>query len=162
MIPLLIWDLLWLLLIAPQLRSDGLCGICILAYLIQFYFFAGFCEEFIKYLTILRISKSVLTDDWRALLAYGICSGCGFATAENILYVLSSGYSTAVVRAFVSVPLHCMTGAIIGMSLARQRTGNQKDFCSKLTYSTLSLSLYFSHSQHSLFPGPYMEPSISS
>mmetsp|Transcript_12821 Transcript_12821/g.19295 ORF Transcript_12821/g.19295 Transcript_12821/m.19295 type:complete len:384 (-) Transcript_12821:242-1393(-) len=121
MIPLLIWDLIWVLAIAPQLKDGGLCGLCILAYLIQHYFFAGFCEEVVKFKVISRITNSSLTEDWRSMMVYGICAGCGFATAENILYVFSYGYITAIVRAFLSVPLHCTTGAIIGLGIAKRR-----------------------------------------
>jgi RsiW-degrading membrane proteinase PrsW (M82 family) len=121
MVPLLIWDLIWLLAIDPQLQDEGLCGLCILAYLLQAYFFAGFCEEVVKFKVISRLSDSQLTTDWRAMMVYGICSGCGFAIAENLAYVLSSGYPTAIVRAFTSVPLHCCTGGIIGLQLSRHK-----------------------------------------
>jgi RsiW-degrading membrane proteinase PrsW (M82 family) len=116
MIPLLIWDLIFLLAIQPHLKDTGLSGTAILAYFINFYFFAGFCEELVKYFVIRRILNSLLTPDWRSMLVYGICAGAGFACTENILYVFSGGYATAVVRAALSVPLHCTTGAIIGMS----------------------------------------------
>jgi RsiW-degrading membrane proteinase PrsW (M82 family) len=121
MIPLLVWDLIWILLIAPQLKDGGLCALCILAYAIQALFFAGFCEEVVKFKVISRITNSAVTNDWRTMLVYGICAGCGFATAENIAYVFSGGFATAVVRAFVSVPLHCCTGAIIGLEIAKRR-----------------------------------------
>lgn len=90
------------------------------------YGLQGFCEEFIKYLAIRRIEKSVLTADWRALMVYGLAAGCGFAVTENIMYVLSGGLVTAVVRAFLSVPLHCTTGALIGMAVAKGRTGGNR------------------------------------
>ena len=121
MIPLLIWDLIWVIGIEPHLKSNGLCGICILAYFLQFYFFAGFCEEVVKFKVISRLSDSQLTVDWRAMMVYGISSGCGFAMLENLLYVLSSGYPTAIVRSFTSIPLHCCTGAIIGLQISRQK-----------------------------------------
>jgi hypothetical protein len=71
MIPLLIWDLIYQFGIAPNLKQSGLSGLAILGYLIQFYFFAGFCEEAIKYFVILRIANSSLTKDWRSMLVYG-------------------------------------------------------------------------------------------
>jgi RsiW-degrading membrane proteinase PrsW (M82 family) len=121
MVPLLIWDLIWVLGIAPQLKEEGLCGLCILAYLLQSYFFAGFCEEVVKFKVISRLSDSPLSSDWRALMVYGLCSGCGFATAENLSYVLSYGYPVAIFRAFAAVPLHCCTGAIIGLHLSQHQ-----------------------------------------
>lgn len=75
---------------------------------------------------------------------YGVCAGAGFgkilmrtlfqplfcnvfgsayyaASLENIMYVAQFGVATGVVRSFVSVPLHCTTGAIIGLNLANRR-----------------------------------------
>lgn len=121
MIPLLLWDLIWVLGIDPYLRNNGLCALCIFAYFLQTYFFAGFCEEVVKFKVISRLSDSHLTVDWRSMMIYGICAGCGFALAENILYVLSFGYVTAIVRSFTSVPLHCCTGAIIGLQISRHK-----------------------------------------
>ena len=97
-----------------------------LAYAIQAYFFAGFCEELIKYFTISRLQDSVMTADWRACVVYGICAGCGFAMVENILYSLAGGYVTAIVRAFTAVPFHCTTGALLGIGVAKCRHLGQK------------------------------------
>ena len=119
--PLLLWDLIWTFGISPSMKQDGLCSICVLAYAIQSYFFAGFCEEAVKYFTINRLEKSSMTSDWRCFLVYGICAGCGFATLENILYVLSGGYVTALVRAFTAVPFHCVLAAITGVGIAKRR-----------------------------------------
>ena len=59
-------------------------------------------------------------------MVYGIAAGCGFATAENIMYVLSGGFVTAIVRGLLSVPLHCTTGAIIGVAVAKGRTESNR------------------------------------
>jgi hypothetical protein len=41
MVPLLLWDsLVWGALLAPRMKDDGLCPSCVLAYAINFYFFA--------------------------------------------------------------------------------------------------------------------------
>ena len=50
---------------------------------------------------------------------YGAASGAGFAILENIFYVLEHGFAVAVMRAFMSVPLHVFTGALIGYGLIR-------------------------------------------
>jgi RsiW-degrading membrane proteinase PrsW (M82 family) len=76
----------------------------------------------VKYLVVRRMERSMLAADWRALLVYGVAAGCGFAVAENIMYVLTGGFATAVLRAFLSVPLHCTTGALIGLGVAKGRT----------------------------------------
>jgi RsiW-degrading membrane proteinase PrsW (M82 family) len=151
MIPLLLWDLIWVYGIAPQLKEEGLCGLCVLAYLLQAYFFAGFCEEVVKFKVISRICDSQLTCDWRAMMVYGLCSGCGFATAENVSYVLSYGYPTAIFRAFAAVPLHCCTGAIIGLQLSQHQplSSSWTSLAKGRPPCSLSLSL-----THSLSSGP--------
>jgi protease PrsW len=59
-------------------------------------------------------------------VVYGTAVGLGFATVENVLYVLSAkaGWeSVAIMRAFVSVPFHGALGAIAGAYIARARFG---------------------------------------
>eukprot|EP01041_Mallomonas_annulata_P002752 gene2752-5420_t len=121
MIPLTIWDFMWRIAVQSHLKDRGLCSLCILGYFLNSYFIAGFLEEVVKYLAICRLQNSLLTPDFRCLMVYGVCAGAGFATVENLFYVLSSDFSTAIVRAFTSVPLHCLTGCLIGLELARQK-----------------------------------------
>ena len=52
MIPLLLWDMIWFAIDAALDKEGGVCALCLLAYFLQAYFFAGFCEEFVKYLVI--------------------------------------------------------------------------------------------------------------
>ena len=48
-------------------------------------------------------------------IVYGVMVGLGFATLENILYVLSEGTLTiAIMRGILSVPLHCTCGVFMG------------------------------------------------
>lgn len=54
-------------------------------------------------------------------LILGVAAALGFATVENILYVLESGFLTALVRAVVSVPSHALYGAIIGFYLGEAK-----------------------------------------
>lgn len=123
MLPLLILDSLGVSLVSLVFPpSDGkVTWLSVLQVLFISLFFAGFCEEFLKYVVIARIQKSPLISSWKSLLVYGISAGAGFATAENLSYVLRSDFSTAIVRAFLSVPLHCLTGSIIGMMIGLQR-----------------------------------------
>mmetsp|Transcript_4357 Transcript_4357/g.4474 ORF Transcript_4357/g.4474 Transcript_4357/m.4474 type:complete len:364 (+) Transcript_4357:222-1313(+) len=121
MIPLIVWDILWIISVQAHLKDGGLCATCVISYLLNSYFVAGFCEELLKWCVISRLKNSILTSDHRALMVYGVCAGAGFATVENILYVLSSDFGTAIVRGFTAVPLHCLTGCILGLSLAREK-----------------------------------------
>lgn len=72
------------------------------------------------------------------MLVYGICAGAGFATLENLMYVAQFGLATGIVRGFVSVPLHCTTGAIIGLNLANTRPVDLATDSSLLVESALA------------------------
>ena len=52
MLPLLLWDLIWFAIDRELDKDSGVCFLCLLAYFLQAYFFAGFCEEFVKFLVI--------------------------------------------------------------------------------------------------------------
>ena len=63
-------------------------------------------------------------------IVYAMAAALGFATIENILYVLEGGLAVGILRAIVSVPGHvifyCIFGAALGIAKFRpesQRTG---------------------------------------
>jgi RsiW-degrading membrane proteinase PrsW (M82 family) len=56
-------------------------------------------------------------------LVYGSTAALGFAALENALYVFSGGWAVALVRAFTAVPMHAMTGAILGYGVSQARFG---------------------------------------
>ena len=50
-------------------------------------------------------------------IVYGVMLGLGFATLENVMYVLNAGeagFSTALGRAFTAVPAHAAFGVLMG------------------------------------------------
>lgn len=59
-------------------------------------------------------------------IVYGVMASMGFATLENILYVLSSaeagqGYQVALLRMFLSVPAHATFGVLMGYHVGRAK-----------------------------------------
>ena len=48
-------------------------------------------------------------------IVYGVSSAVGFAIYENLLYVATYGFQTAVVRAFTAIPLHAFCGVFMGV-----------------------------------------------
>ena len=54
-------------------------------------------------------------------IVYTVAAGLGFATLENIFYVMELGFGTGVIRALLSVPMHAMFGVVLGyyVGLAR-------------------------------------------
>ncbi|MDZ7877251.1 MAG: PrsW family glutamic-type intramembrane protease [Saprospiraceae bacterium] len=50
-------------------------------------------------------------------IVYGVMVGLGFATLENVMYVLNAGengFTTALARAFTAVPAHASFGVLMG------------------------------------------------
>ena len=47
-------------------------------------------------------------------IIYAVMVSLGFATLENVLYVLEYGYTTAIARMFTAVPAHATFGVLMG------------------------------------------------
>ncbi len=54
--------------------------------------------------------------DW---VVYAVSIALGFATLENITYVLVGGFGVGVLRAFTAVPSHALDGTLMGDRLSR-------------------------------------------
>jgi protease PrsW len=59
-------------------------------------------------------------------LVYGATASLGFATLENVLYVLQNGLGLAVMRAFTAVPGHAFSGAILGWHVSQWKFHRKK------------------------------------
>lgn len=85
------------------------------------YILAGLFEEILKYCAVVLAVQRDYVADPRGTVGYGLCAAAGFAVVENVLYVYSGSFVVGVGRAIVSLPLHCLTGIIIGLRLGRRR-----------------------------------------
>lgn len=84
------------------------------------FFIAGLVEEFLKAAIVER--AAILPGVVRAPIDCIIYSGAtalGFAAVENILYVTSTGFNTAILRSVTAVPAHMMFGILMGHFFAR-------------------------------------------
>ena len=54
-------------------------------------------------------------------IVYSVMVGMGFATAENIIYVLSGGEGTAIVRMFSAIPAHALFAVLMGYWLGKAK-----------------------------------------
>ncbi|NDC79591.1 MAG: protease PrsW [Chitinophagia bacterium] len=61
-------------------------------------------------------------------IVYSVMVAMGFATLENILYVMEHGMGTAILRMFLSVPAHACFGIVMGyyLGLARFQSGRER------------------------------------
>ncbi|MEG0259024.1 MAG: glutamic-type intramembrane protease PrsW [Lysinibacillus sp.] len=77
--------------------------------------FTGVIEEFFKWFVLLiAIYNHVEFDDPYDGILYGASISLGFATVENVLYLLSFGLDTAFMRALLPVSSHALFGVVMG------------------------------------------------
>ncbi len=83
---------------------------------------AGFSEEIIKYLSLrFYIWKNVDFNEMYDGIIYGVFLSLGFATVENVLYVIEGGMTTALMRIVTAVPSHALFGTVMGYYLGKAK-----------------------------------------
>lgn len=99
---------------------------------------AGFSEELYKWMiVIIFVFKSREFDEYIDGIIYCVFVSLGFATVENILYVLEGSYTVAITRAILSVPAHMLFGVSMGYYLSLSRFSTSKK--AKNRYMALAL-----------------------
>lgn len=84
--------------------------------------FTGALEEFFKWFIIYAfIFRHVEFDDPYDGILYGAAASLGFATLENILYLLTFGIDTAFMRALLPVSSHALFGVVMGYYFGRSK-----------------------------------------
>lgn len=75
----------------------------------------GLSEELCKLVVLLLFAyrKRDFNEPFDGIV-YAVMVSMGFATLENIIYVLEGGISTAILRMFLSVPAHASFAIIMG------------------------------------------------
>ncbi|HWI48548.1 MAG TPA: glutamic-type intramembrane protease PrsW [Rummeliibacillus sp.] len=90
--------------------------------IVQDVFFSGVVEEFFKwFILMIAIYHHIEFDDPYDGILYGVSISLGFATVENILYILSFGVDTAFMRALMPVSSHALFGVVMGYYLGRAK-----------------------------------------
>ena len=92
------------------------------------YLIVALSEEGSKFLAvrILPYRRKSFDDPFDGIV-YAVMVSMGFATLENIGYVLQHGFGTGILRMFLSVPAHATFGVLMGyhMGLAKFDTANR-------------------------------------
>lgn len=79
---------------------------------------AGLVEETFKFMMFyFLIWRHNEFDEMYDGIVYSVFVSLGFATVENIGYVLSTGFSVALLRSVTAVPAHAMFGVAMGYYL---------------------------------------------
>lgn len=94
---------------------------------IQNIFFSGLLEEFFKWLIlVIVIYNHIEFDDPYDGVLYGVAISLGFASVENLLYLMSYGMDTALLRAILPVSSHALFGVVMGFYLGKAKFTNNR------------------------------------
>lgn len=88
---------------------------------------AGFVEEGFKLLAlIVFLQKNIHFNQRYDGIVYAAFISLGFASVENVFYIIEYGFSTAIMRAFMAVPAHMFFAVFMGYYVSIAYFGNIK------------------------------------
>lgn len=99
----------------------------IIGTLLSAFIFVGLVEEWSKYVMVrsYALPKAEFDEPLDGII-YCVMVSMGFATLENIGYVMEHGMVTAIVRMFLSVPAHASFAVIMGYHLGKAKFAGAK------------------------------------
>ncbi len=90
--------------------------------------FTSALEEFFKwFILLIAIYRHVEFEDAYDGILYGASVSLGFATVENILYLLTYGQDIAFIRALLPVSSHALFGVVLGYYIGRAKFALEAD-----------------------------------
>lgn len=103
----------------------------VISSIVENFLVIALAEEGFKYIfTMLGSWKSKEFNYRFDAIVYAICVSMGFAIVENIMYVAQYGLATAIMRAVMSIPGHCIfalfMGYYMGIAKMQEKMGNPK------------------------------------
>lgn len=127
----------YLLIYGLNVVTTGFINIFIMSFVI-----IAPTEELLKFFAVKQwIYRSLEFDEIMDGIVYTVSASLGFATVENIFYVLSHGIEVGIARAFLAVPGHAFFGAIMGYYLGRAKFNKEKE--TKLIMKGVLLAILF-------------------
>jgi len=107
--------------------------------LIHSFITIGLSEELCKLCAMIPSFRSIEFNEVMDGIVYGASAALGFATIENIFYVLDGGVSTGILRAIFSIPSHALNGVVMGYFIGLAKFNEAKRL--KLIVTGLGLSV---------------------
>ena len=98
-------------------------------------------------------------DEVYDIIVYAVFASLGFACIENILYVMSGGLSTAILRAVLSIPGHACFGVLMGYFFSQAKLANVNENKSLQT-KNLVLSILIPTAVHTIYDALLFSVSI--
>lgn len=132
----------WIMLPAiERMMSPGIITIAIKAFLL-----VALSEEWCKYIMVRYYAyRQPEFDEPFDGIVYAVMVGMGFATIENIGYVMQHGLATAILRMFLSVPAHAAFAILMGYYVGHAKFNPRGSFADLMR--GLWLAVFF----HGLF-----------
>lgn len=95
--------------------------------LLNAFVFIALVEESCKYifLRLYAYPKSAFSEPYDGI-TYAVMISLGFATVENIHYVIIGGWEAAIIRMFTAVPAHATFGVLMGFFTGLAKFRNHK------------------------------------
>ncbi|WP_026584977.1 glutamic-type intramembrane protease PrsW [Bacillus sp. J33] len=114
--------------------------------LLDAFLSSSLLEEFFKWFILFyTIYQHITFDEPYDGIVYGASVSLGFATAENILYLLASGVEYAIGRALLPVSSHALFGVIMGYYIGKGK------FSATSTKKWITLSLFLPFLLHGIY-----------
>jgi RsiW-degrading membrane proteinase PrsW (M82 family) len=89
----------------------------------------GLIEEGMKFAAVYAgVYRHVEFNEVVDGIIYAVAASMGFATLENIAYVLEGGLGVGVMRAVLSVPGHAFFAAVMGYNIGRAKFAGRREW----------------------------------
>ncbi len=106
------------------------------------FFQAGFCEELIKFLVVMVfVYRHRHFDEVTDGILYTITVSLGFASVENILYVVGKPFNVALARALTAVPFHAVCSGVMGYYIGRAKFARVKRMEHRMLLTGFSIAV---------------------
>lgn len=90
--------------------------------LFKAFIIAGLVEESLKLFIVKKYAfRKKCFDEVMDGIVYTVVAGMGFACLENVLYVMGSGITVGILRAFTSIPMHASVSVIMGYWIGKAK-----------------------------------------
>lgn len=120
----------------------------VLQQFIKAFFVVALIEEFSKYVIVRFVSQNnrAFNEPFDGIV-YAVTVAMGFATTENLFYVIKGGYEIAILRAFTAVPAHATFGILMGYFMGKAKFSKNKFI---LNLTGLMVAIFF-HGAYDFF-----------
>lgn len=97
------------------------------------FIIAGLIEEWLKRVAVKKVAyNNPHFDEVMDGIVYAVVVSLGFATIENIFYVLDGGLSVGIIRAITALPLHAVAAGIMGYFIGKAKFAETPEIESRL------------------------------